>query len=182
MNNRYFFQGVCYFLKGDRWFDSRGKLAAPEIQNRLYEVVLEDEGIKYASYKELSRDFTYALVHENSVLAIKIVQLIIDRAYYSKEYKEIRWILPRITSMFRRNNRPVEAIDFAKACIDEYGEIVASHALYTSLAAAYLDIGDRESCKVYIDKVGSCDDSAFIKNVMARLKGIENQYYFMSTR
>lgn len=75
--------------------------------------------------------------------AIKVAELIF--AENNKSKGVIKMVLPMLTSIYRELSKPEMAIEFA----EEYLNVLdcGSLALYTSLAAAYCDVGDFDKAK-----------------------------------
>jgi len=64
-----------------------------------------------------------------------------------------RYILPIITSVYRKLGKPQEAISFyTKKAIPRFGKDIDSVASLTSLAAAYCDVQEYEMAKKYCNQ------------------------------
>ena len=152
MLNECSFEGVRYILIHDNWVDKDGVMVSSSLENKLYKKLLDDEGLCCMPYKVLSRKFDVARADENISLAKRIGQVVIDRAELPKDYFEIRWILPKVTSLLRKCNNSEEAINIADKLLETYGTVVESEALYTSLAASCLDLWEIDHSKEYFSK------------------------------
>ncbi|MFW5780575.1 MAG: hypothetical protein ACOCWI_03915 [Bacillota bacterium] len=62
---------------------------------------------------------------------------------------EIRYILPIITSIYRKMLKPEKVIELNKKAYEMYGKTVFSVPLYTSIAAAYCDLNQYEKAKKF---------------------------------
>ena len=69
-----------------------------------------------------------------------------------KDENFVRVLMPMLISLHRQTSAPQEAIDTANKFLKIYGKNIASAALYTSMAAAYCDLGNYACAKNYADR------------------------------
>ena len=126
-----------------------------------YDIMNYREIIHLADGYKKSQSFT---------MAIKAYEKAIEK---TGEVKEIKYILPRITSCYRKDNRPDDAIALYTKICSEYGYDILDSVLLTSVSAAYIDIGEYVKAKKCADRAyamsqGNISDE--LKSVYARLK------------
>ena len=98
--------------------------------------------------------------------------------YYEKnkdKIEEIRYILPVITSLYRLMHKSEKAIETNENAYKNYGKKVFSVPLFTSVAAAYCDLGDyeraRKFCNIaYAEQGGGTGQENELSLVYYRIK------------
>ncbi len=134
-----------YIFHEEKWVTAGNVTAPTALWPALNQKLLSDIDFDSITYEEL-RDWVDRLkVHDNVVLAEKVLAIALEKAAKGGEVLEIRGLLPRATSLLRKEHKAKDAIDLAKNSIDAYGPSVETTVLYTSLAAAYIDVGDYEA-------------------------------------
>lgn len=93
---------------------------------------------------------------------------------YASDSDFIRRILAIYTSCCRLAHRPQDAIKNAEFYLNKFGKLVESEPLYTSLAAAYVDINDSDcyfKMKYKALKLSNNKPSEQLKAVIERAEG-----------
>ena len=75
-----------------------------------------------------------------------------DDAIEKADSTAMAYILPRITSCYRKSGRPQKAIDILTYASKTFGRSMITPVLLTSAAAAYCDIEDYERAKRCCDR------------------------------
>lgn len=144
----YYLNGKKYYHDNGKWLTS-GYMSAPiSVVGELNKLLLEKEDISSKSVEELISIVDGAKKSGNTLWAIMAGKRALEIACEG----EVRNLLSRVTSTFRMLGRPREALDTANLYIDRYGKTVLSPALYTSMAAAYIDLGDVDNGRLYANK------------------------------
>ena len=146
----YELDGELYYYIDGQWLTTAYMDAPADKIGRLNKLLLERVEIKAKgkSVDELLSILDGAKKSGNTALAVKAGKWVLDAA--TKD--EVSLLLPRIASTFRRLGRPQDAIDVTLENLDLCGKAVASPMLYTTLAAAYCDIGDVDLARHYADQ------------------------------
>ena len=100
-----------------------------------------------------------------------------EKALQSCDRKTYCYILPRITSCYRKNHMPRKAIEVLSNAKRVYGVYIITSALITSAAAAYCDLKEYENalkcCRWAMKTFGGHIDSN-MRRVMFRIKKESN--------
>lgn len=146
----YELDGERYYYIDGQWLTTAYLDAPADKIGRLNKLLLErvEINVKGKSVDELLSIMDGAKRSGNTALAVKAGRWVLDAA--NKD--EVSLLLPRIASTFRKLGRPQDAIDVTLENLDLCGKAVASPMLYTTLAAAYCDIGDIDLSRHYADQ------------------------------
>lgn len=121
------------------------------------ENILKEVTKKYYSqidYSDYSDDKLRKFIKETKSNLAYDTALEASLLYYERHKqhsREIRYILPVITSLYRKMQRPEEVIRINKEAYDICGKSVFSVPLYTSIAAAYCDLEEYEKARQFCD-------------------------------
>lgn len=135
----YILDGKTYYFMHGKWVDSHFVCVSKEETYKLnsmrtkridFENISKSELIKMAQDMKDGEDYIYSK---------KLFEKILEK---ETDTVVIRNIISRYTSILRKVGQPREAIQVAEKYIGRYGKYVYSPTLFTSLAAAYCDIGD----------------------------------------
>lgn len=144
----YVLDGEEYYFNGKRWTDSNGMVVPSSILGRLNLFLINDDEFLSASDSELLQYASNVKEGENYSLAIRAMEILIDRA----NVDIVRSVLPRLTSCYRKMGRAEDAIGLAEGYLANPALNVATEALYTSLGAAYCDIEEYEKARKYANR------------------------------
>ena len=166
---KYTLDGEEYIYGNGRWLTSNYTSAPVGLLNKLNKLLTSKEDLETKSFAELMEIADGAKKANNNSLASKALNVALKDA----NAKQINSLLPRLTSLYRMNGQPEKAIDVSCEYTEKYGNTVSSPALFTSLAAAYCDIGDYKKAKHYADRAyamlnGNC--SGELAGVYGRLR------------
>lgn len=165
----YYLDGEKYYYKDGKWLTSSYIEVPLAIVNELNNLLINTEEFTDKSMHELLEIIDSSRCADNIYLAAKVIKAALEIA----SIPGIRKLLPRLTSNYRRLGMPQKAIDIAKFYTDEYGKKVYSSALFTSVAAAFCDIGNYDKAKKFADlaKGYSAGDSSIeLISVYKRIK------------
>lgn len=160
---------------GKEYVNHKGKWYYKNIEVPLYlQQKLNKEYNKTIKKEDLNEEQLIKLADgykksKSNVMAIKTYEEAIAK---SKNIDNIKYILPRITSCYRANNLPQKSIDLFLKFYKQYGKIIESVPLFTSIAAAYCDIEDFLTSEKYAKKAYALADgkaSEELKSVFGRI-------------
>lgn len=134
----YILDGETYYFNGKRWLDARGLVVPSGLLGKLNSILLKDVDLFSKSDDELLNYAASVKEGENYSLAIKAMEILVDRA----DASIVKSVLPRLTSCYRKMGRTQDAINLAEEHLEKYGTYMKSPALFTSLGAAYCDVED----------------------------------------
>lgn len=170
----YYLDGEKYFFKNGKWLTSSYGVVPLAMASKLNKLKLRDDDFESKSMEELLKIIDGARASENIQLASKILEVAIDKA----TVQEIRNLLPRLTSNYRRMGMPQIAIDVSKSYTDVHKKKVWSPALFTSLAAAYCYLDDFVTGRKFANlakSISGTEASPELISVYKRIKEAENR-------
>ena len=135
------FEGQIYFLRKEHWTDYRGIVVPQYLQRELsslYAKTLDLTALSVSQIIEYADNFKE---NQAYVLAIHYYEYAVNIC----EKDQISYVLPRITSCYRKIGKPQKVIDILSYSSNKFGKSVVSCMLLTSAAAAYCDMGDHEN-------------------------------------
>ncbi len=147
------FEGKSYHRRSKSWVDSSGLIVCGILQDKLdtaFEESLDISSMPVAELLVLGDRFKR---NESISKAIKYYEIASQKA----NERELAYILPRLTSCYRLQERPSRAIEILTYANEKYGEKMLTPALLTSAAAAYCDMG-------MLTKAQKCCDRAYAKS------------------
>lgn len=153
------YNGVCYLKRG-QWWVASGGLIDESIQdklNELYAKTLDYSKLTVPEAIKLGDDFKLS-----STLGLAIQCY--EKATECADEQQLAYILPRITSCYRKQGNPQKVIDMMSFASRKYGKRLITVALLTSAGAAYCDLGEYTLAKKTCDRAyrlanGNVDDS-----------------------
>lgn len=132
------FEGETYTGRNEKWVDSRGYVVCESLQKDLNaeyanmvnpdDLSLQDciaEGDKFKNSSSIG-------------LVLRFYENAVERA----DSATMAYILPRITSCYRKSGQPQKVIDMLVYANKVFGKQMVTPTLLTSVAAAYCDLGD----------------------------------------
>jgi tetratricopeptide (TPR) repeat protein len=162
------YKGEIYTRRNAKWIDSRHLVVCETLQRVLNLLYLEQ--LDYSQYS--TRDL---VVEGDKFKESSSYQSAIS--FYEKALEDCdevthQYILPRITSCYRKNNMPRKVIDLFSETKRKYGTDFITPVLLTSVAAAYCDLKEYENalrcCKWAYKTFGEFNPN--LSNVYARIK------------
>lgn len=170
---KYELNGEIYYFTGKNWVDSHYTVVKREELSKLNNLRSADMFIENKSFDELLIEADQVKNTDDYLMAIKIYEKMLEIA---KDSVEIRKILPRYTSMLRKDDRPFKAIEMYQEYYARFGRSIMSPALYTSVAAACCDVNDVENARKSANlayKMSEGNASPELISVFARIKKLE---------
>ena len=132
------YNGETYKRRKDKWADSSGLIAHDGLQddlNKAYAQQLDPNTLPLddciAQGDSFKKSSSYSL-------ALKFYEAAVEKA----DFKTMSYILPRMTSCYRKIGQPQKSIDILTYASKTFGKEMITSALLTSAAAAYCDLGD----------------------------------------
>lgn len=145
------FEGKTYTRRNGKWVDSKGFIVCLSLQQDLNKkhaktvdpskLSLEDcvsEGDKFKNSSSIG-------------LALRFYEEALGRA----DAVTMAYILPRMTSCYRKSGQPQKAIDVLTYASRTFGQQMVTPVLLTSVAAAYCDLGDYTRAKKCCDRASA---------------------------
>ena len=163
------YNGEVYRRTNAKWVDSRNITVHESLQRTLNRLYLET--VDYSSYsvEELVKEGDRLKESSSYQSAIAFY----EKATLECDEKTLNYILPRITSCYRKCNMPRKVIELFSLTRSKYGTGFITPVLLTSVAAAYCDLKEYENalrcCKWAYRNFGG-EFSSSLSNVWARIK------------
>ena len=162
------YNGEVYTRRNAKWFDSRHLVVYENLQqtlNRLYLENLDYSGYTVDKLVEEGDKFKESTSYTS---AIKFY----EKALEDCDEVTYKYILPRITSCYRKNHMPRKVIDLFTETKRMFGTDFITPVLLTSVAAAYCDLQEYENalrcCKWAYKTFGEFNPN--LSSVWARIK------------
>ena len=146
---RFSYQGEVFYISGTTIADASFLMPPESLRAEIAKAYCDGKDMSALSESELLNVFR--LCKENGALSTCIDA---GQAYLNRVEGfpiEVRRILPIMTAAYRQLNEPNMAIALNREMHGKYGRDVFSVPLYTSVAAAYCDVGDFETAKKVCD-------------------------------
>lgn len=142
------FEGKTYTRRSEKWADSRNTIVPEGLQrdlNREYAKQLKPIDLSIEECVAHGDRFK----NSGSIgLALKFYEEAAKRA----DCNTMAYILPRMTSCYRKNGLPQKAIDILEYASKTFGNEMVTPVLLTSAAGAYCDLGDYVRAKKCCDR------------------------------
>ncbi|MBQ6638040.1 MAG: UvrD-helicase domain-containing protein [Lachnospiraceae bacterium] len=135
----YTLDGETYRLIRGNWVNSQNTRVTKDEMYRLNAIRMKKIDFAETDVETLINLAQEMKDSDDLIFSKKLFEEILER---SGDRLVVQSILPRYTSILRKEGRPREAIEVAEKYFSLYGKSVSSPTLYTSLAGAYCDIGD----------------------------------------
>ena len=162
------YNGEVYSRRNAKWFDSRNLVVYETLQRTLNRLYLEQLDYSKYTINELVAEGDKFKESSSYQSAISFY----EKALVDCDEVTHKYILPRITSCYRKNNMPGKVIDLFTETKRKYGTSFITPVLLTSVAAAYCDIQEYENalrcCKWAYKTYGEFNPN--LSNVYARIK------------
>ena len=162
------YNGEVYTRANTKWVDSRKFVVYDGLQNILNQLYLKTLDYSNYSIDELLAEGDKLKESNSYSSAIHFY----EKALEGCDETTYKYILPRITSCYRKNNMPRKVIDLFSETKRKYGTDFITPVLLTSVAAAYCDLKEYENalrcCKWAYKTFG--EFSPELSNVWARIK------------
>ena len=162
------YRGVTYLRSNARWTDERRVAVHEELQrtlNRLYLEALDTSGYSIEELIAEGDRFKESSSYEE---AIRCYEQVVEEC----DFETLQYVLPRITSCYRKCCRPRKVIDMFTEIKARFGTDFITPVLLTSVAAAYCDLKEYENalkcCRWAYKTFG--EFSPNLSNVWARIK------------
>lgn len=168
----YYLDGEKYYCKNGKWLDACYRAVPLAIVSKLNQLMLKSTDFESKTLEELLKIIDSARESENIQLAAQALEAAIRKASVG----EIRNLLPRLTSNYRKLGRPQTAIDISKSYTEEYKKKVWSPALFTSVAAAYCDLENYDTARKFANlarSISGAEASIELISVYKRIKEAE---------
>ena len=162
------YKGEVYTRRNAKWVDSRNLVVYENLQKVLNLLFLEN--LDYSGYTvdELVAEGDKLKESTSYMSAVKFY----EKALEDCDEVTYQYILPRITSCYRKMNMPRKVIDLFAETKRKFGTDFITPVLLTSVAAAYCDLHEYENalrcCKWAYKTFG--EFSPNLSNVWARIK------------
>lgn len=147
------YNGKKYKRYSSKWCDENDFIVHETLQNELNKEYIKNIDISSFSILELIQEGDKFKESTSYQLAIKYY----EEAAKTCDKKTMSYILPRLSSCYRKahlSSKAIELFSFAKR---KFGEDIITEALLTSAAAAYCDIFE-------FDKAKKCCDIAYARS------------------
>ena len=145
----YYYKGQKYLFSNGVWLTQNYLSVPTSMQGELNKLLYEQKDFSNKSVAELLEIIDKSRAEKNNIqLAEKLLKIALQKA----NDKERVHVLPRRTSNLRMVGRPLDAIALANDYITRYRDAVMSHALFTSMGAAYCDLGNYKMARSYANR------------------------------
>lgn len=161
--------GVKYTYRAGKWVDDRYMVACESIQQLLNKMYYSSVDTTTMSIETLVAEADKLKDGTSYALAITMY----EQASKTADRNTLAYILPRLTSCYRKTNRPDKAIVLLTFANHKYGPSMVTPTLLTSAAAAYCDMDE-------YDKALTCCKRAQAKMhgaVTSELKMVYNRIW-----
>ena len=163
------YKGDLYRRYGSKWVDYRNFVVHSALQDELNHVYVNNVDLESLTLPELIYEGDKYKESSSYSIAIRFYR----EALVYADADEVRYILPRITSCYRKTNYPDLAIHLFSLVKKKYSAQIMNSALLTSAAAAYCDMREYKNAlicarKAYAKAGGKADEN--LKGVFERIK------------
>ena len=162
------YNGQTYTRRHSKWLDSGNLAVCESLQKTLNHIYIESTDLSSYSVEDLVAEGDKFNNSSSYQSAIKFY----EKALEDCDADTYNYILPRITSCYRKCNMPRKVIDLFAETKRIYGTGFLSTPLLTSVAAAYCDLKEYENalkcCKWAYKKYGKFNPH--LHNVWERIK------------
>lgn len=142
------YNGKIYTRRNDKWADSNNFIVYEGLQRDLNKEYARQLDPSSMSLDECVANGDKFKQSGSNGLALKFYEEAVKKA----DYKTMAYILPRITSCYRKSGQPQRAIDILTYASNTFGKHMVTPALLTSAAAAYCDLEDYARAKKCCDR------------------------------
>lgn len=142
------YEGKTYTRQSEKWLDARNMVVHEGLQRDLNKEFSRQLDPATLSLEDCISHGDKFKNSGSAGLALKFYEEAVEKA----DYRVMSYILPRMTSCYRKNGQPQKAIDILSYASKTFGADMVTPALLTSAAAAYCDIGDYARAKKCCDR------------------------------
>ena len=163
------YEGKEYTRRNKNWVDKDHFVVCTSLQDKLNKLYFETLDISDLTLAELIKTGDQFKASDSTQLAVKCFEAAIKKA----GQKEAKYILPRLTSCYRKLNQPQKVVFLLSFAKKTYGKSILDQVLMTSVAAAYCDLGEYENalkCCKYAVALGDGTISDALDLVYKRIK------------
>lgn len=164
------YNGKIYYRNQGKWYERSTHIEECKTKqyelNNFYNQHINLENKKYSELIALADEYKKSYSYD---MAIKLYNKAIEK---SKDVENIKYILPRITSCYRKKGQAEKAIILYSDVKKKYGEEIINAVMLTSIAAAYCDInqtGNAKKCADFAYKLLNGKVSEELKLVYKRI-------------
>jgi len=141
------YNGVKYVRRNNHWL--KGWEVVPEVlQRKLNKAFLEAADYSSLSLEEALKQADKFKASGDFLLAAKCYEEIVKRG----NQQQVAVIIPRLSSCYRGIKQPEKSIELMTLYKERYGSKVISSIMFTSVAAAFCDLGKWDEAKKCIDR------------------------------
>lgn len=178
------YDGEIYINRNGKWHNKSYCEVPVSLQLKLNSVYNNSINKKIMTYTQLIKLGDKYKNSGSYTLAIEAYEKALSKKINNDN---IRYILPRITSCYRKSNQARKAVELYSNVCKKYGYDILNVPLLASVAAAYCDLGEYYSAKKCVNKAlkllqGECPDelkSLIIKiNKHMIVDGNVNEWYY----
>ena len=142
------YEGETYTRRNDKWVDAHNFVVHEGLQRDLNKEYVKQLDPALLSLEVCIEQGDKFKKSGSTGLALKFYEAAVEKA----DSRTMAYILPRITSCYRKSGRPQKAIDILTYASKTFGKSMITPVLLTSAAAAYCDIEDYERAKRCCDR------------------------------
>lgn len=149
MDDEIEYDGKMYYKRNGKWYDENYCETPIALQNKLnstYNESINYNNMNYLRIIEIADGFKKS---NSFIMAIKTYEKAMEK---TNKVEHIKYILPRITSCYRKNNQASKAIELYTKVCKMYGYDILNEVLLTSIAAAYCDLEQFDNAKKCADR------------------------------
>lgn len=163
------YQGKKYKRVGNKWTDSSNCVVPEGLQRDLNFAYLQSHDISDMSVKELIAEGDKFKDSTSYFYAIRCY----ERAAEICSKRTLQFLLPRLSSCYRKKKTPQKTVEMFAMAKSKYGEDFITPVLLTTVAAAYCDLKEYENamrCCKWAMKKNDGELEPALLSVYARIK------------
>ena len=142
------YEGEIYSRRNGQWVDSLGTIVCENLQKNINRQFAEKLDSGNMSLEECIAEGDNFKNSTSFGLALKFYEAAVVKA----DRVTLSYILPRITSCYRKTGQAQKAIKVLTHASERFGGNMITPALLTSAAAAYCDLRDYKRAKKCCDR------------------------------
>lgn len=170
MDEKIEYKNRIYHKRNGMWYDERYCEVPTGLQSELnsaYNKSINYENLNYSTIIKIADDYKRS---GSFIMAIRTYEKAIEK---TEKVDEIKYILPRITSCYRKNNQAHKAVELYGKICEKYGYEILNEVLLTSIAAAYCDLGQFENARKCANKAYAINNGKSSEELRLVYKRIE---------
>ncbi len=134
-------EGKTYTRSNGKWVTSTCMVVHEILQDELNKLYFETIDLSMLELLEIVRDGDAFKSSASYGLAVRLYTYAIERS----DEDGVAYILPRLTSCYRKQGRAKDVIELASKIKRKYGSKMFTPTLLTSIAAAYCDLDEYDN-------------------------------------